>query len=98
MFKRAWHKFKNRRPGMRFHGMYVEHQKAVKSPLVRVAWVAAGIVVLAVGIIAIPAPGPGWLIVALGLGLIARESEKLAKALDRLEVYLRGKWQKHRPA
>ncbi|WP_422626693.1 TIGR02611 family protein [Rhodococcus sp. (in: high G+C Gram-positive bacteria)] len=33
----------------------------------------AGTVVLAVGIVAIPYPGPGWLIVFAGLGILASE-------------------------
>lgn len=33
----------------------------------------AGSVVLVAGIIAIPLPGPGWLIVFLGLGILASE-------------------------
>lgn len=34
-----------------------------------------GLIVLAVGIIAIPYPGPGWAIVFLGLGILATEFE-----------------------
>jgi uncharacterized protein (TIGR02611 family) len=98
MFRQAWQKFKRRRPGFRFHAMYAEHQKSAKAPWVRVAYVIAGIVVLLVGIVALPAPGPGMLIVALGAGIIARESEKLANALDRFEVVLRRKWRELRPS
>jgi uncharacterized protein (TIGR02611 family) len=35
----------------------------------------AGVLVLAVGILAIPYPGPGWAIVFLGLGILATEFE-----------------------
>ncbi len=34
-----------------------------------------GLVVFAVGIIAIPYPGPGWAIVFIGLGILATEFE-----------------------
>jgi uncharacterized protein (TIGR02611 family) len=98
VLKAAWKKFKNRRPGFRFHGMYREHQKSAKAPWVRAAYLIGGIVVVIVGIIALPAPGPGMLIVALGAGLIARESERLANALDRFEVFLRRKWRELRPS
>jgi hypothetical protein len=99
VLKRAWQKFKNRRPGFRFHGMYADHHKSAKAPWKRVAYVAGGIVVVVAGLIALPAPGPGTLIIALGMALIARESEKLANKLDRFEVYLRAKWRKmHRTA
>lgn len=41
--------------------------------LVRMARMAGGFVLLVVGIIAIPLPGPGWLLVAAGLALLARD-------------------------
>jgi uncharacterized protein (TIGR02611 family) len=46
-----------------------------------------GAVVLALGIIAIPYPGPGWAIVFLGLGILATEFEFAQRAL---------KWVRHR--
>ena len=39
----------------------------------RIAVAAVGTVVLALGILAIPYPGPGWLIVFAGLGILASE-------------------------
>lgn len=41
----------------------------------------AGGVVLAVGIVAIPYPGPGWLIVFTGLAILAREFPWAARLL-----------------
>lgn len=41
------------------------------------------------GVIAVPAPGPGWLIILLGLGVIAGESLLFARWIDRVEVGLR---------
>ncbi len=38
--------------------------------------------VLLVGIIAIPYPGPGWLIVFAGLAILATEFEKAQRVLD----------------
>lgn len=46
-----------------------------------------GAAVLAVGIVAIPYPGPGWAIVFLGLGILATEFEFAQRAL---------KWVRHR--
>lgn len=40
-----------------------------------------GSLVLAVGIVAIPYPGPGWAIVFLGLGILATEFEFAQRAL-----------------
>ncbi|MGB7362777.1 MAG: TIGR02611 family protein [Rhodococcus sp. (in: high G+C Gram-positive bacteria)] len=39
----------------------------------RIAVAAVGTVVLVIGVIAIPYPGPGWLIVFTGLGILASE-------------------------
>ncbi|OBB59919.1 TIGR02611 family protein [Mycobacterium sp. 852013-51886_SCH5428379] len=39
----------------------------------RIAVGVVGLVVLAVGIVAIPYPGPGWAIVFVGLGILATE-------------------------
>lgn len=50
----------------------------------RVAFGAAGVVVLLVGIVTIPLPGPGWATVFLGLGMLALEftwAERLALVL-----------------
>jgi uncharacterized protein (TIGR02611 family) len=47
-----------------------------------------GSIVLVVGLIAIPYPGPGWLIVFAGLGILATEYD-WAK---RLLTYARGKY------
>lgn len=41
-----------------------------------------GAVVLGLGILAIPYPGPGWLIVFAGLGILASEFEWAHKALE----------------
>lgn len=60
---------------------------------------------MAVGIVAVPAPGPGWLIFFLGLGLIAGEFLPVARFMDWAEVRLRrlarwaiGKWTRSSPA
>lgn len=49
--------------------------------------IVGGIVVL-IGIVAIPYPGPGWLIVFAGLAILATEFEWAQRLLDRL----RGKY------
>lgn len=49
--------------------------------------VAGGLVVL-LGIVAIPYPGPGWLIVFLGFGILASEFAWAQRVLD----YIKGKY------
>lgn len=48
--------------------------------------VLLGLVVILVGLFLVPAPGPGWLITFLGLGLMASEFAPLARALDSAEL------------
>lgn len=61
------------------------HERRIKhlqrSMAYRVAFGAVGAVVLAVGIVTIPLPGPGWATVFVGLGMLALEftwAERLA--------------------
>ena len=51
----------------------------------RVAVGVAGGIVLILGIIAIPYPGPGWLIVFAGLGILAQEFEWAQNLLNQLK-------------
>ena len=44
---------------------------------------------MGVGFVAVPGPGPGWLIILLGLGMIAGESLSFARSVDWVEVRLR---------
>ncbi len=53
-----------------------------KKKIRRVAIAIAGGAVLLIGIIAIPYPGPGWLIVFTGLAILATEFPWARRALD----------------
>lgn len=53
----------------------------------RVAIAIAGTIVVLVGIIAIPYPGPGWLIVFAGLAILASEFEWAQRILDKVKGY-----------
>lgn len=56
--------------------------------------IVTGLGLLAAGIVFLPAPGPGTVILALGAGILAREALWMAKALDWAELRARGalKW------
>ncbi len=64
--------------------------------LYRGAVAVLGTVVLVVGLIAVPAPGPGWLIVFIGLAILASEFEFAQRLLRwgraRLEEWNRWLW------
>jgi len=54
-----------------------------------VANLLVGWAVVVVGIILIPLPGPGWLIVGIGLLVLGREVRWARAALARLERFMR---------
>ena len=47
----------------------------------RIAVGVVGVAVVILGIVALPAPGPGWAIIFLGLGILATEFEGARKVL-----------------
>jgi uncharacterized protein (TIGR02611 family) len=47
----------------------------------RIAVTIAGVAVIAVGVLLLPLPGPGWLIIFAGLGILASEYEWAARLL-----------------
>ena len=58
---------------------------------------AAGVLLMIAGVIALPLPGPGLAIMALGALLIAEESRAAARAFDWLELKLRHLFASARP-
>jgi len=71
----------------------------VKKQAKRVAIGIVGGLVLIVGIIAIPYPGPGWLIVFAGLAILATEFAWAQRVLDFAKGYYNNwtDWLKHQP-
>ena len=86
---KSWDRFVHTTPGRRFYERYKRKQQAKGSVWKRCALVAAGILVCLAGIFFLAVPGPGLLILAVGLALIAQESAGLARMLDRAEIRLR---------
>jgi uncharacterized protein (TIGR02611 family) len=94
-----WEVFRRAAPGHRFRERY-ERMKAIARPAhERIARCLCGIVTVLVGIVLIPLPGPGWLIVGFGLTLLAQESRPIARFCDRVEVRCRAlgaRWRRWR--
>ena len=51
---------------------------------VRVSRMAAGSVLLCAGVVMLVTPGPGWLMIALGLSILARDVAWAERTLDRI--------------
>jgi hypothetical protein len=77
-------------PGRRFQNLFQRHHRPGRNVLARILALLGGTLVLAAGVFFLFAPGPGVLVLLLGAGLIARESEAAARLLDRVEVRIRG--------
>jgi uncharacterized protein (TIGR02611 family) len=74
-------------PGKRFQQQFWRNRQNRSHPfLKKVLFIGGGVIVIAAGILALPLPGPGTVIIIVGLGLLAQESLRLSKFLDWLEV------------
>ncbi len=87
--KEHWQDLKRGRPGRRFQDHYRKHHAAGGSKLRKALFIGAGALIVAAGIFFLPAPGPGFLIVLLGGGVMAQGSRTAARVLDWCELRLR---------
>ena len=85
-FREAWAHFKAGRPGDRCQAEYRRSRARPAKPWVRFGTQALGVALVALGVVALPAPGPGWLIIGLGGALLARQSPAVARFLDGAEI------------
>jgi uncharacterized protein (TIGR02611 family) len=94
--RRPWVELLRSEPGRRFQDRNEKHRqrgdREWDAP--RVLKLSSGFAILVPGIIMIPAPGPGAIIVAMGLALIADEFRPVAVFLDRAELTIRRAYQK----
>ncbi len=94
--KKRWAYLRDGAPGERFQRYYRRRQQQRSSGALRMLLLCAGILLIIIGIILLPAPGPGTLIVAVGAALLAGESAKVARFLDRAECWGRAQLRKWR--
>ena len=88
-FKRTWADLMRSEPGRRFQDRNERQHAGRKWDWPRALKLACGFGLIVPGIIMIPFPGPGAVIVILGLALIADEFKPVARFLDRAELWLR---------
>lgn len=84
-------RFKESKPGLRFEDHYHDHQRnsSGRYRLQVILCIFGGFLIVVGGVIAVPGPGPGWLIVLLGLWTLTGELLFFARFMDRVEVKLR---------
>jgi len=88
--KKGWRELRAGRPGRRFQDRYQRLRKnAACGPAKKWGLIAGGVALVLVGIVLLPLPGPGMLVIALGALMMAEESHSTARALDWLEAKTR---------
>jgi Putative transmembrane protein (PGPGW) len=89
--KEDWRRLKHGEPGQRFKDRYYLSQRRNRSRITfwRVFNIGAGSGIALGGLLMVIAPGPGWLAIFLGLGMLSGELLPVARILDRIEVRLR---------
>lgn len=85
--RKSWRDLKKDEPGHRFQNRFKRSHK--KGGASRVVKLAIGGVLIVAGIVLLVIPGPGSVLIVIGVALIAEESEKMARALDKIELRLR---------
>ena len=90
--KRQWRTLREAPPGTRFKRRYERRQKTGRSGLAKPLYLGAGVVIFLAGLVLLPAPGPGLIVVAIGATLMAQESYFVAWTLDWLELRARAMW------
>lgn len=87
--KKTWRHFRDAEPGTRFLLHYRRHQSGKRSKFTALISVVLGLALIAAGVLGLVFPGPGLLGLALGFGVLAQESEKASRLLDRIELWIR---------
>ena len=89
--KEDWRHLKHGEPGQRFKDRYYLSQRRNRSRITfwRVFNIGAGSGIALGGLLMVIAPGPGWLAIFLGLGMLSGELLAVARILDKIEVQLR---------
>lgn len=82
------------KPGKRFYLLHRYSRKKLSNPLVLLMFLIISVVALILGLIMIFTAGPGLFFIGLALLPFIAISKKLARLLDKLEIYLREKIKK----
>ena len=95
---RHWRTFREIDAGHRYQRRYHFHQRRTRKGLVSVYWrpfsLFCGPLLIIMGFVLIPTPGPSYIIIAIGLWLLAGEFLLLARLFDRVGARLGrlGRW------
>ncbi|MGH8173247.1 MAG: PGPGW domain-containing protein [Rhodanobacteraceae bacterium] len=83
--RKQWRVFRADPAGERFQRRY-RRNKARAGLVRKFAIIGGGLALVVIGIALLVLPGPGLLLMLLGAGLIAEESQVAARLLDRMDL------------
>ncbi len=98
--KKQWHLFLRSPPGQRFQDVHKRRKakQGASSTGRKHGIIIVGIVISMLGVVALPLPGPGTIVLAGGLMILAAESMIIARVLDRADKVRAGLMSKMRRA
>ncbi len=99
----TWRLFKEIEPGHRFQTRYHSHRRRrEQGETSQYGWMVnliGGPVLIAAGFAFLPTPGPSFIIIGIGMWMLAGEFIPLARLFDRLDVrqrrlkqWIKGRW------
>lgn len=71
---------------------WISRRHPLLSHFLNIFVVSVGLLIVLIGIVLIPLPGPGWLIVFIGLSFIGVVSERVDKFLMKVKKWLKNKF------
>jgi hypothetical protein len=93
---RHWRTFREIDAGHRYQARYHLHQRRSRKGLVSRYWrpmsLLCGPILIIAGFVFIPTPGPSYIIIAIGLWLLAGEFLLLARVFDKVGVRVGKVW------
>ncbi len=87
--RRLWRGLALGRPGRRFRDHY-RRVRSTRGALANAAAMLGGALLVALGVLALPTPIPGALLIFAGAAILASRSRRAAAALDWIELRARG--------
>lgn len=79
-------RFLNKAPGTRFIYLHKLFHRSQKKLMSRLSRYSIGIILICIGIVLLVLPGPGILMILIGLGLIGMDSKRFATLLDKWDI------------
>ncbi len=82
--RRTWREFSNGQPGYRFQRQYRRRQETTNGLFdpKNLLHLAGGVAIIVIGVLLAPIPGPGGIIVFVGLAMVGSLFLPVARALD----------------